>query len=64
MQAAELEYMIQVKTYEMRSPTGAASTLKLCWSERLLLNDLFRTSMWQRLRMGSSSACWRLVEHQ
>jgi hypothetical protein len=64
MQAAEMEYRIQVKTYKMKSPTGAPSTLKLCWSRWPLPDGLFPTSIWQHLRMGSFYACWRLVNHE
>jgi hypothetical protein len=64
MQAVEMEHIIRVKTYEMRSPTGVPSTLKLCWSQWQLPDDHFPTSAWQHLRMGSFYACWRLVEHE
>jgi hypothetical protein len=61
MQAVEVESVIQVKTYKLKSPTGVPSTLKLCWSRCPLPDDLFPTSAWQHLRMGSFYACWRLV---
>jgi hypothetical protein len=63
MRAVEMECKIQVKTYEMTSPTGVLSTLKLCWSEWPLPEDLFPMPLWQHLRMGSFYACWRLVAH-
>jgi len=64
MQAVEVERVIQVKTYEMKSSAGVASTLKLCWSDLPLPDVMFPTSMWQHLRMGSFYACWRSVNHK
>jgi hypothetical protein len=63
MSAVQTECTIRFKTYEIKSPTGLPSTLKLCWLDWPLPDGLFPTSIWQHLRMGSYFACWRLADH-
>ena len=59
-----MERTIQVKTYEITSPSGVPSTLKLGSSEWPLPDVLFPKPLWQHLRMGSLYGCWCLVSQR